>query len=78
MEEILIYGFSEAGRCPYCDNAKAFLDKNGKTYTFKDVQSHRQELMDLRGLSDLKGQTVPQVFIDGEYIGGYTELKLFL
>jgi len=76
--EILIYGFDQEGKCPYCDRAKRFLKEKNVPFTFKEVLDHKPELMEKRGLETLSGQTVPQVFIDGEYIGGYTELKKIL
>ena len=58
--------------CGYCVRAKALLDGKGLEYEelFLDEGSDfRQRLFDLTG-----GWTVPQILIDGEPIGGYTEL----
>lgn len=79
MKNIIVFGFSE-GRCPYCDRAKDVLKEEGLEFTFKDVSDSnvKDELLKLRGLDTLKGQTVPQIFIDGEYIGGYTDLVKLL
>jgi glutaredoxin len=59
--------------CPYCDQAKALLDRHGITY-----QEHR--IGDGYTREDLLAAvpgacTVPQIFLDGELIGGYTELE---
>jgi len=58
--------------CGYCVRAKALLDDKGLDYEeiFLDDDPHfRQTLMELTG-----GWTVPQILIDGDPIGGYTEL----
>jgi glutaredoxin 3 len=58
--------------CPYCHRAKALLTKKKAHFTEVDVDDRP----DLRSwLVSASGQrTVPQVFINGQSIGGYTEL----
>ena len=58
--------------CGYCVRAKALLDRKGVRYDevrLDDDPAFRQRLFELTG-----GWTVPQILIDGEPIGGYTEL----
>ena len=58
--------------CGYCVRAKALLDSKRLPYEeihLDDDEHFRQTLHDLTG-----GWTVPQILIDGEPIGGYTEL----
>jgi glutaredoxin 3 len=58
--------------CGYCVRAKTLLDARGLEYdeiSLDDEIGFRQKLLDLTG-----GWTVPQVLIDGQPIGGYTEL----
>ena len=58
--------------CGYCVRAKALLDGKGLSYeeiNVDDDPQFRQKLLELTG-----GWTVPQILIDGEPIGGYTEL----
>jgi glutaredoxin 3 len=58
--------------CGYCVRAKALLDGRGIPYeeiTLDDDPAFRRNLFELTG-----GWTVPQILIDGEPIGGYTEL----
>ena len=58
--------------CGYCVRAKALLDAKGLAYeeiNLDDEPNFRQKLMELTG-----GYTVPQILVDGEPIGGYTEL----
>jgi glutaredoxin 3 len=58
--------------CGYCVRAKALLDTKGLPYeeiALDADAAFRQTLHDLTG-----GWTVPQILIDGQPIGGYTEL----
>ncbi|MGI9111560.1 MAG: glutaredoxin [Gaiellaceae bacterium] len=58
--------------CGYCVRAKALLDAKGTAYdeiSLDGDQAFRQTLRELTG-----GRSVPQILIDGEPIGGYTEL----
>ena len=58
--------------CGYCVRAKTLLDQRGIDYDeihLDDDAGFRQRLHDLTG-----GSTVPQILIDGQPIGGYTEL----
>ena len=59
--------------CPYCVRAKGLLQQRGIAYE----EIHLSEEDD-KAWDDLyersKMQTVPQIFVDGKIIGGYTEL----
>ena len=58
--------------CGYCVRAKALLEQRGLTYeeiSLDDDPTFRQRLLELTG-----GWTVPQILIDDQPIGGYTEL----
>ena len=58
--------------CAYCVRAKALLESRGLAYeeiSLDDDPAFRRRLLDLTG-----GWTVPQILIDGEPVGGYTEL----
>ena len=58
--------------CPYCEQAKSLLTR--KNITFKELDVTRPEVLDqLRELVP-GAKSVPQIFIDGAYIGGYTDL----
>jgi glutaredoxin len=70
-DDFTIYGKTS---CPYCDLAKALLDKQGITYRYVDVVE--QNLVDW--LKDQGLRTVPQVWYNDSRIGGYTELKEFV
>ena len=69
MQRIQIY---TTRWCGFCVRAKALLDSRGLAYeeiSLDDEVGFRQKVLDLTG-----GWTVPQILIDGEPIGGYTEL----
>ncbi|MCK9529441.1 MAG: glutaredoxin 3 [Gammaproteobacteria bacterium] len=59
--------------CPYCVNAKKWLQANNLLYTNYDINTDGV-LEDLENRLGHKPKTVPQIFIDGELIGGYTDL----
>lgn len=59
--------------CPYCDRAERLFDSLDVDYEEIDVTEDdetRQELVDRTGQ-----KTVPQIFIDGESVGGYDDVK---
>jgi glutaredoxin 3 len=59
--------------CPFCQRAKALLQKKKVNFTEVDVDD-RPELRSW--LVSASGQrTVPQVFINGQPVGGYTDLE---
>ncbi len=60
--------------CPYCVAAKRLLSKRNIPYEEIDVtgdQAKRAWLVEVTG----GRKTVPQIFIKGQPIGGYDELK---
>ena len=59
--------------CPYCARARALLERKGIAYTEIDIidePERRGEMVRRAG----GRSTVPQIFIDGEHIGGSDEL----
>ena len=60
--------------CPFCQMAKRLLDQKNAAYTeiLVDEDSGRMtEAVERSG----GRQTVPQIFIDDQHIGGYDELN---
>ena len=75
MKQITLYSKAD---CPWCDKAKILLKELGFEYTELVLGQHYTK-------DDLKAKlpfvarlTVPQVFVDGEHIGGYEDLKAFV
>jgi glutaredoxin 3 len=59
--------------CPYCTAAKTLLTKKGVPFEEIDATGNselRQEIMERSGQ-----HTVPQIFINEESIGGFSELN---
>jgi glutaredoxin len=59
--------------CPFCDQAKALLKMKGIQFEEKKIGDGftREELLE----AVPNARTVPQIFLDEELIGGFTELK---
>ena len=62
--------------CPYCDQAKALLTQRGIKYEERKIGDgySREELLE----AVPNARTVPQIFLDGNLIGGFTELRQHL
>jgi len=58
--------------CGYCARAKGLLDSKGAAYEEMDVMMDDKKRAEMRDRS--KRHTVPQIFINGEHIGGSDEL----
>ena len=58
--------------CGYCARAKALLDSKGAEYNEMDVMMDDKKRGEMRERS--RRTTVPQIFINGQHIGGSDEL----
>lgn len=70
MKDVVIYSTDS---CPYCRQAERFLTDKG--VAFKTVDVTNDDAMRVK-LVELSGgrRTVPQIFIAGEAIGGYSDM----
>jgi glutaredoxin len=59
--------------CSYCDQAKQLLKMKGIEFEERKIGDGwtKEELLEAVPTA----RTVPQIFLDEEYVGGYTELK---
>ncbi len=69
--------------CPHCHRAKGYMEQAGLEYTYRDVIRSPRSLYEmLARVKPLVGHktpiTVPQIWIDGQYIGGADQLQVFL
>ena len=69
--------------CPHCVRAKGYLDDSGVDYIFHGVIRSERALYEMLGrVKPIVGPhtpiTVPQIWIDGEYIGGADQLSNIL
>jgi glutaredoxin 3 len=69
MSRIQVYTWAN---CPYCIRAKNLLSSKGLEFEEINLDGKEKELSELR---EKTGQrTIPQIFIDGKFIGGFSEL----
>ncbi|MDJ0946753.1 MAG: glutaredoxin domain-containing protein [Kiloniellales bacterium] len=61
--------------CGYCRRAKELLDGKGLAYRELDIAADPAQLGELRRRLP-RSKAIPQIFIDGEHIGGYEDLCL--
>lgn len=83
-----IYGFHEAVfKCVPCINAKRLAKMKGLEYQFNSVavsmgpngpvfdEGIIKELLERLGRESKVGLSMPQIFVDGEYVGGFDQFK---
>ncbi|TCM63190.1 glutaredoxin 3 [Acinetobacter calcoaceticus] len=59
--------------CPYCVRAKQLLERKGIAYTEINLSTEAPEVrMEL--MEKTRHRTVPQIFIDEQFIGGFDQL----
>lgn len=58
--------------CPFCVDAKNFLSERGISYEERVIgeKYSKQDLLEILP----NARTVPQIFIDNVYVGGYNDL----
>lgn len=69
MAEVIMYS---TGYCPYCTRARELLNRKNIPFTDIRIDAHpelREEMILKSG-----NRTVPQIFINGQAIGGCDEL----
>lgn len=69
--------------CPYCQKAKALLEEKEIDYEYRDVVKDSVALYTMipmvkEQIGEKTPVTVPQIWIDGKYIGGYDQLVEYL
>ena len=63
--------------CPFCDKAKNLLKTKGIEYEERNIAHGTWTVQQLQ--EAVPGvRTVPQIFVDDAYVGGYQELKTLL
>ena len=60
--------------CPYCMRARRLLKKKGVEFKEIPVGGNSELWAEMERLS--KRNTVPQIFINGESVGGYDDIAL--
>ena len=72
MAHIKIYS---TARCPICDKTKMLLKKWNIPYDEARVDTNHSALREMADLTQ-GARTVPQIAIDGKWIGGFSELTM--
>jgi glutaredoxin 3 len=70
MKTAIVWSKSQ---CPYCEQAKQLLAKRGISYEERKIGDGwtRDDLLE----AVPNARTVPQIFLNDELVGGFTELK---
>lgn len=60
-------------QCPYCDQAKALLTQKGIEFEERKIGDGwtKEDLLEAVPTA----RTVPQIFLNDELVGGFTELR---
>ncbi len=69
MSSVQVYTW---GACPFCIRAKDLLSRKGIAFEEVNLDGKDDELQQLRTKTGQR--TVPQIFIDGKLIGGFSDL----
>lgn len=74
MAEVIVWS---KNACSFCDQAKNLLASKGYTYEERNISLgdwSKEQLLEAVPAA----RSVPQIFIDGDYIGGFVELRHYL
>jgi glutaredoxin len=80
IENSIVFG---KNNCPHCQRAKTMLAEAKIEYTYMDVVKNARALYEIfprakKHLGNKTPITVPQIWLDGKYIGGADQLALHL
>ena len=71
MNDAVIYG---TDNCSYCQMAKTLCENHSIPYEYIDMTTDTKALNEL--IDEIGPfRTVPQIFVDGHYVGGFDEFK---
>lgn len=72
-------GFEIYGKewCAYCNRAKTLLENKGYIYSYWDIEDDPEKHQEMSERTE-GARTVPQIFYNGSYIGGFDQLKEYL
>ena len=65
-------------RCSWCDRVSKMLGENEIEVEKIDVSESKENLKLMKAVAGKTTTTVPQVVIDGKFVGGYTEVERFI
>lgn len=74
----MLYSVFGRENCPYCVRAKELLTDKGLNFEYLDVGADEVEFLKMNTwVTEATGypaRSVPQIFLDGAYIGGHDKL----
>jgi len=70
MAQVVVYS---GPQCPYCDQAKALLKRKNIDFEEHNVKEDSEKLAEMLERSGGR-RTIPQIFINGNHIGGCDDL----
>lgn len=73
MKQSAVIKLIKKDPCPFCDRALNFLKNRGLQVEVVDLTHNLDELMTWKHKTGW--QTVPMIFINDNFIGGYNDLK---
>lgn len=75
MERVTIFGKSS---CGFCQRAKQLCEIKSFDYRYIDIIEEGISQADLEKTIGKKVETVPQIFIGQQHIGGFTEFDQYV
>ncbi|MGH1461546.1 MAG: GrxA family glutaredoxin [Neptuniibacter sp.] len=75
MKRITIFG---RDGCGFCKRAKELCELKALTFQYIDIHKEGISKADLEKTVGKPVETVPQIFLGQDHLGGYTELASFL
>ena len=65
-------------KCSWCNRVSKMLGENEIEVEKIDVSGNKVLIKEMQKAAGKKVVTVPQVIIDGNFVGGYTEVERFI
>jgi glutaredoxin 3 len=69
-----IYG---ASYCSFCNNARQLAQKHNLKFMYINTENYAKSRQDLKIMTE-EYRTIPVIYHEGKFIGGFTELKYHL
>lgn len=73
MDNIEVYTINN---CGYCEAAKSLLNNYALSFNEINISTDDQKKLEL--VKKTGHRTLPQIFINGHFVGGFKELKQYL
>ena len=71
----IVYGTS---KCSWCDRVANMLNNSEIEVEKIDVSESKENFQSMKNAVGKNATTVPQVVIDGKFVGGYTEVERYI